>query len=164
MHHSAVPTTTTTHARLRRDARVEQSGSGKKAFRCPLRVEVAIDLALMVATNLAAQWVFYHGAVTLERLVVFAALMVAPAGIRRRVTRGVFHRVWPRQTWWQSLAEVAVDTALGWLYAVGVQLVVYADATTMEYAGGVTLACYGVTLLRRYGLRWVMQRWEERSA
>lgn len=130
----------------------------RKGIRC----ELAVDLVLMVAMNLLAQLVFYGAAATSGRVSAFAVLMIGLAQARRWCTRTGF-RVWAARRWrsqprWHSALEVSADTVIGWMIAVGLQVVIYQGDTSIAYANGVTMGCYGLTWTRRYVLRRVFER------
>ena len=129
-----------------------------------LHAEMMVDLGLMILTNALAQWVAYGAAATAPRVSTFALLMIGFALARRYGTR-VWFEAWSRRWWrtqprWHSALEVGTDTVIGLGMAVGLQLLIYGQATSVQYAGGVTLVCYGVLPVRRYVLRRIMERWE----
>jgi hypothetical protein len=119
-------------------------------------VEVTIDFAFSIAINIGAQLTFYHDLATIGRMTLFASLVLGLAFARRLATRRCFERyVSPgaRQSHWHSMLEAISDTLLGLVITVALQRLVYGDAATLLRASSLTLAIYGVTMLRRDLLR-----------
>lgn len=130
-------------------------------------LEVATDLLCSLGINIGAQLLFYPALATTGRVTLFASLVLALATLRRFVIRRFFEaRVSPgrRQPHWQSMVEAATDTVLGWVIAVGLQMLLYGEAATLLRASGLTLSVYGFAIVRRYLLRRVFAAWALRTA
>jgi hypothetical protein len=130
------------------------------------RLEVGADFGLSLLINLGGQFLFYGALATAERSLTFAALVLALAVPRRYATRRLFN-LWvtpgTRQPRWQSWLEVSVDTAVAIFVAIMLQRLCYGAAATWIKAGGLTVALYGVTMVRRYALRRVFEAWDSRQ-
>src|SRR5262249_56332449 len=79
-------------------------------------LEVLVDFACSIFINIGGQLLFYHTVATVERVTLFAALVLGLAFARRLATRRFFEALVPlgtRQPHWQSVVESVVDTGLG---------------------------------------------------
>src|SRR5215468_720292 len=126
------------------------------------RLEVGADFGVSLVVNLVAQMLFYGVLATAGRSLTFAALVLGLAVPRRYAIRRLFNaRVAPgtRQSRWQSWFEVCSDTVVALVMAIILQRLCYGAAATLTTAGGVTLALYAITLVRRYALRRVFETW-----
>jgi len=130
-------------------------------------LEVAADLAFSLLMNIGGQLVFYHAVATAERVTLLAVLVLGSACVRRFIVRRFFETLVPagmRQPHWQSALESGVDTVLGFVIAVALQMLIYGEVATLLRASGLTLLVYGLAMLRRYVLRRVFAAWSIRPA
>jgi hypothetical protein len=82
-------------------------------------------------------------------------------------TRRLFNMLVPhgqRQSRWHSVLETLSDTVAGLLLTMGLQVLFYGPAATLVRAGGLTVAIYVATMLRRYIIGRIFVRWEVRPA
>ena len=119
-------------------------------------LEVLVDFVFSILVNIGGQLLFYRALATVERVTLFAALVLGLALARRFATRRFFEALVPvgtRQPHWQSIVESTVDTALGFGIAVALQMLIYGETATFLRASGLTFMIYGLTIVRRYLLR-----------
>jgi hypothetical protein len=130
------------------------------------RLEVGADFGVSLLVNLVGQLLCYGALATASRSVLFAAVLLGLAIPRRYVTRRVFNAfVTPgaRQLRWQSWCEVIVDTVVAIVMAILLQRLFYGAAATWAKAGGLTLALYAFTMVRRYTMRRLFEAWDMRQ-
>jgi hypothetical protein len=130
-------------------------------------LEVSLDFVLSILVNLYGQHLVYGTLATVGRMTSFAVVVLAASYARRMVTRRYFNAIVPhgqRQSRWHSVLETLSDTIAGFLITMGLQVLFYGTAATLVRAGGLTLAIYGLTLLRRYLLRRIFVHWEGSTA
>jgi len=130
-------------------------------------LEVAADLAFSLLINIGGQLVFYHAVATAERVTLLAVFVLGSACVRRFVVRRFFETfvsVGMCQPRWQSVLESGVDTALGFMIAVALQMLIYGEVATLLRASGLTFLVYGLAMLRRYWLRRIFAAWSIRPA
>jgi hypothetical protein len=130
-------------------------------------LEVSLDFAVSIVINLLGQRVVYSTLATPERMTAFAVVVLAVAYARRMFTRRLFNTLVPagqRQSPWHSVLEAVSDTVLGLLITFFLQVLFYGAAATVIRAGGLTLAIYGLTMLRRYIIRRIFARLEVQAA
>ena len=130
-------------------------------------LEVSIDFVLSIGVNLLSQRVVYGVLATPERMTSFAVVVLVAAYARRMGTRRYFNTrvsAGQPQSRWHSALEACGDTILGMVITYGIQIGFYGSAATLVRAGGLTVAIYGLTLLRRYLLRRGFVHLEMRTA
>jgi hypothetical protein len=130
-------------------------------------LEVSLDFVVSIGVNILGQRVVYSTLATVERMTVFAVVVLVVAYTRRMLTRRFFNTLVPagqRQSPWHSVLEAVSDTLLGLLITFCLQVLFYGAAATVIRAGGLTLAIYGLTMLRRYIIRRIFARLEVQTA
>ncbi len=130
------------------------------------RLEVGLDFSVSVLVNIGAQMLVYGALATAERSLIFAALILGLAVPRRYATRRLFNGLLSpgiRQPRWHSGLEVMVDTLVAICVAIALQWVIYGPAATWAKAGGLTVAVYALTLVRRYLMRRLFVMWRARQ-
>jgi hypothetical protein len=130
------------------------------------RLEVGADFAVSLCVNLVGQFLFYGALATAGRSLLFAAVLLGLAVLRRYATRRVFNALvapGTRQPRWQSWCEVIVDTMVAIVLAILLQRLFYGAAATWVKAGGLTIALYAVTMARRYAMRRLFEAWDVRQ-
>jgi hypothetical protein len=117
------------------------------------RLEIGADFGVSLCVNLVTQVLFYGALATPERSLTFAVLVLGLAVPRRYAIRRLFNAlVMPgiRQSRWQSLVEVGVDTVLAIVVAFLLQRLLYSAAATWTTAGGYALKAGQLTYDCRY--------------
>jgi hypothetical protein len=128
--------------------------------------EVSVDFLLSIVVNLLGQRVVYGSLATAERMTSFAIVVLVLAYARRILTRRYFNRrtsTEQGQSHWHSALEAGSDTVLGLFITYLLQIGFYGNAATFLRAGGLTVAIYALTMLRRYLLRRLFVRLEMRT-
>jgi hypothetical protein len=130
------------------------------------RLEVGTDFAVSLCVNLVGQFLFYGALATAGRSLLFAAVLLGLAVLRRYATRRVFNALvapGTRQPRWQSWCEVIVDTMVAIVMAILLQRLFYGAAATWVKAGGLTIVLYTFTMARRYAMRRLFEAWDVRQ-
>ena len=130
------------------------------------RLEIGADFGVSLCVNLVTQVLFYGALATPERSLTFAVLVLGLAVPRRYAIRRLFDalvRPGTRQSRWQSLVEIVVDTVLAIVMAFLLQRLLYSAAATWTTAGGMTIGLYTLTMGRRYALRRFFEAWNVRQ-
>jgi hypothetical protein len=119
-------------------------------------LEVSIDFLFSILFNIGGQFLVYGLYATAKRVTSFTLILLTLVYVRRYATRRLFNAWLPqgsRQPRWHSALESVGDTFLGMLIAYGLQLIIYGDRATLIRAGGLTVAIYALTMIRRYIIR-----------
>jgi hypothetical protein len=130
-------------------------------------LEVSIDYVFSLLVNIGGQMLVYGRHATAGRMTLLALPILLSVYPRRFATRRLFNALLPegvRQPRWHSVLEVLSDTALGFLIAIALQVIIYGSAATLVRAGGLTALIYAVALLRRYILRRIFVSFDMQEA
>jgi hypothetical protein len=130
-------------------------------------LEVVVDFVFSILVNVGGQRLIYGTTATATRVTFFSSIFLALVFARRFVTRRFFEALTSpgsRQSRSHSALEAVSDTALGFVIAVVLQLLIYGEAATLLRASLLTLGLYGLTMVRRYVIRRIFAALAERSS
>jgi hypothetical protein len=126
-------------------------------------LEISLDFTISIVVNLVGQRLIYGALASALAMTTFTIVFLPLVYFRRLGTRLLFAAMVPMgqaQSRWHSVLEVVCDTLLALLIAYGLQVIWYGAAATVTRAGGLTVALYTLTMLRRYVLRRLFETWK----
>lgn len=129
-------------------------------------LEVSLDFLVSLGINLGGQRLIYGTLAAPDAMTSFTAVFLPLSYLRRLGTRLAFGAMLTsgaRQPRRQAALEITCDTLLALLSAYGLQVLWYGAAATLGRAGGLTVALYVLTWVRRYVFRRLFDAWRART-